>query len=161
MLFQYLTLSVRSWRSSWSLNSLSVWSTYISSGCGREGKVKLIETMDSKWGVFKTAYLSQFSTYRYETPLFGILTSRRFQRGVKHRPTPIQSRDIERNVRMVRIRIRPNKNGKITFTFCSISLDWMGVGQHFTPRWKLLVVRILKSGVSYLCVKNWLRYAIS
>ena len=75
---------------------------------------------------FKTAYLSQFLTYRYETSLFGIVTSRRFQRLV-NRHTPIHCRDIEQNVKIVGIRSRGIKNGKITFTFCSMSLDWMGL----------------------------------
>ena len=98
------------------------------------------------WTNFKKAYLSQFSTYRYKTPLFGIVRSRCLSQGVKCCSSPTQSRDIEQNVKKVRI----------TFTFCLISLYWVG---RFTPCKKHLLLTILKSGVSYLYVENWLRYA--
>ena len=77
--------------------------------------------------IFQTAYLSQFSTYRHETTLFGIVASRRFQRGVKRRPTPIQSRDIEQNVKVILPFLIPRSLILTIFTFCSISLDWIGV----------------------------------
>ena len=110
--------------------------------------------------IFKTAYLSQFSTYRYETPLFWILTGRRFQRWVKRRHTPIQSRDIEQNVKVILPFLIPRSLILTIFTFCSISLDWMGVGRCSTHRWRRLLVRISKSGASYLYVENWLKYTV-
>ena len=106
------------------------------------------------------AYLSQFSTYRYVTPLFGILTSRRLKQGVKRRSKPIQSRDIEQNVKVILTFLIARSLILTTFTFCSISLDWIGVGRRFTPCWKHLLVRIPKSGISYLYIKNWLSYAV-
>ena len=45
-------------------------------------------------------------------------------------------------------------------TFCSISLDWMGLERRFTPPKKHLLLTIPKRGVSYMYIKNWLRYAV-
>ena len=83
-------------------------------------------------------YLSQFSTYRYETALFGIVRSKCSKRGVRRRSKPTQSRDIEQNVKKI----------SIFLMFCSISLDWVGLEQRFTPRKKHLLLTIPKSGVS-------------
>ena len=106
--------------------------------------------MEKNWTNFKREYLSQFSTYWYKTPLFGIVRSRCFLRGVKRRSRPTQSREIEQNV----------KKNWTTFTFCSISLDWVGQERCFTPHKKHLLLTIPKSGVSYLYVENWLRHAV-
>ena len=110
--------------------------------------------------IFKTAYHSQFLTCWYKTTLFGIVTSRHFQQGVKRPPTPIQSRDIEQNVKVILPFLMPHDLIPTIFTFCSISLQWMGVWRRFTHRWKRLLVTIPKSVVSYLYVENWLRYAV-
>ena len=110
---------------------------------------------------FKTAYLSQFLTYIYETPLFGIVGKRCLLWDVKRRSRPTQSRDIEQNVKIVRISVCP------LFDFCDylhvfINISWLGWPRTtFHPvRKMLLLLTIPKSGVSYLYVKKWLRYAI-
>ena len=46
------------------------------------------------------------------------------------------------------------------FTICTISLYWVGLEQCFIPRKKYLLLTNPKSGLSYLYVKNWLRYAV-